>query len=180
MHITLTSTSKARGCRCLHSLPSVVPVFGETVDNRSLCCLFLPLFSVKHRYKYACKQILAMYPTFMWHWLKISVYNQVLWVKGLQLPLQPFFGLLPLGHLCPAVVIVFLSRRADMLWPVVTRFIRLRKSKYLGTGGQPDRNPLCACVLRGSDARACNVIWNVQEILRMVDSYSRAVFTGAL
>lgn len=52
--VTLTGTSKARGCRCLHSLPSVVPVFGKTVDNSSLGCIFLPLLSVKCRYKYTC------------------------------------------------------------------------------------------------------------------------------
>ena len=45
VYVALTSTSKARGSRCLHSLPSVVPVFGETVDNR-ICCLFLPFLLV--------------------------------------------------------------------------------------------------------------------------------------
>lgn len=42
----LTGSSETRGCRCLHGLPSVVPVFGETVDNSSLSGLFLPLLSV--------------------------------------------------------------------------------------------------------------------------------------
>lgn len=79
----LTSTGESRGCRCLHSLPSVVPVFGETVDDRSLCCLFLPLFSVKRRYKHA-QQISGRYPgTFTRHWLKWSADNRAAWVNRL-------------------------------------------------------------------------------------------------
>lgn len=44
--VILTRSSEARSCWCLHGLPPVVPVFRETIDNCSFCCLFLLLFSV--------------------------------------------------------------------------------------------------------------------------------------
>lgn len=110
----LTGSGEAGGCRGLHGLPSVVPVLGEAVDNGALCCLLLPLFPAEHKATRVSRRPCVMDGT-----RKSAVHPSP------RLPLQPLFGLLPLGHLRPAVVVVFLSGGADVLRPVVAGLVGL-------------------------------------------------------
>lgn len=51
-------------------------------------------------------------------------------------PLHPVLGLLPLGDLCSAVVVVLLARGADVLRPVICRLVRLKGREGKGEGGR--------------------------------------------
>lgn len=99
-----------------------------------------------------------------WKQLRSKPYND--WISGLYhfLPLQPFFGLLPLGHLCPAVVVVFLSGWADVLRPIVARFVGLRWTEQENQAKQSEISSACLRVFK-YDARPCNKTWNGPDIM---------------
>lgn len=90
-----------------------------------------------------------------WKQLRTKPLND--WMSGLYhfLPLQPFFGLLPLGHLRPAVVVVFLSGWADVLRQIVARFVGLRCTEQENQAKQSEISSACLRVFK-YDARACN------------------------
>lgn len=99
-------------------------------------------------------------------WKQLHTKHLNAWMSGLYhfLPLQPFFRLLPLGHLRPAVVVVFLSGWADVLRPIIARFVGLRWREQENQANQSEINSTCLRVFK-SDARPCNKTWNGPDII---------------
>lgn len=105
----LTHSSDCTGSGRLHGFLSVISVFGKTVDHNGLRGVFLSLLPKTQRW--ASGQDLLRQPFFFFLNYDSTCCS----------PLQPVLGLLPLRHLCSAVVVVFLSWRADVFGPVVRR-----------------------------------------------------------